>query len=74
MTLDEALWHLAKVHTIDDEQVGFCVQMGAMPAPWEKEAYVAAWKVVREHSHLRTEPGQYPAPPHPGQGSNETKP
>ena len=59
MTLDRALYILAQVHTRDDVQTGFNVQMGAMPdyfAPCSHSEYVEAWKAVREHVHLQTEP------------------
>jgi hypothetical protein len=61
-SITRALHTLARIHTGDDEQAGFNVKMGAMPGPFEYGAaeYCAAWKAVRDHLHLPTEPGQYP--------------
>lgn len=54
MTLDQALAILAEVHTADSA-TGFQVTLlwpYASPTP----AYVEAWKIVRVHLHLQTEP------------------
>jgi hypothetical protein len=60
MNIDKALLILAQVHTRDDRLAGFVVEMGASPyasAPWISQAdYIDAWKTVREHLHLPTEP------------------
>lgn len=52
MSLERALHILARVHTKDDEQAGFAVEMGAKPDCGNmvsREDYVTAWGVVREH-------------------------
>lgn len=60
MELSKALYILATCHTRDDEVVGFVVQMGIRgPEPWDpfsQGEYIEAWKVVRQHAHMQTEP------------------
>lgn len=58
MPLDRALHILATMYTRDDRHVGFIVE--AMASPWSteftQEDCIAAWKAVREHLHMPTEP------------------
>lgn len=60
MSLDRALFLLARVHTRDDDQIGFVIQAGAGP-DWgnlvSHGEYIEAWAVVRTHLHLPTGPG-----------------
>ena len=61
MPLSKALRILATVHTGDDDQVGFVVHARASPH-WSMSAvsqhdYIEAWRSVRAHIHLQTEPG-----------------
>ncbi len=57
MTLDRALYILASCHTRDNDTTGFVISVtndpSRMVGPHE---YVEAWKTVREHLHLQTEP------------------
>lgn len=52
-----AIDFLADVHTRDDHQVGFCVQMGAMPDDMfhSHHQYIEAWKIVRKYTHRQIE-------------------
>lgn len=58
ISLEEALRLLAEVHTQDDAQTGFRVNMGAIPASFQQRYYVEAWGVVRVHLGMQTEPSQ----------------
>jgi hypothetical protein len=55
LTLPEALRIVADVHTEADREVGFVVQMGARPRPWDyrSERYVEAWGVIRHEAFRR---------------------
>lgn len=60
MPLSKALHILATIHTGDDDQVGFVVHVGASPR-WSlstvsQHEYIDAWRSVRAHIHLQTEP------------------
>lgn len=63
MTLDHALHVLARVHTRDDREVGFVIQMGAMPdhACVDHTEYVEAWRALRMHLHLNVNPEPQPS-------------
>lgn len=63
MTLDQALDVLICVHTRDDPQTGFVIEIGAAPqhVGMPQAEYVQAWRVAREYNKFRTEPGHYPA-------------
>ena len=56
MTLEQAIFHLVRVHTDDDEATGFHVKMGATPGMFDcgRADYVKAWETLRAHIHLRT--------------------
>lgn len=60
MTLDEALHIIASVHTKDDPDVGFVFLVGATCYdhfhPWSPEDHIEAWRVLRKHLHMQTEP------------------
>ena len=56
MSLGRALYILASAHTDDDEQVGFRVHATAASEWFSVSDYIQAWKVVREHIGLPTEP------------------
>ncbi|GCA49267.1 hypothetical protein KGO5_01710 [Sinorhizobium sp. KGO-5] len=60
MSLDRALHLLARVHTRDDDQIGFVVVAGATAEAWgngvSQVEYIEAWRTVRKHLHLPTEP------------------
>lgn len=62
MSLDQALHILASVHTRDDDAIGFHVRMGVSEVGWQaghecsQSDYIEAWKVVRDHIHMQTEP------------------
>lgn len=60
MTLSQAIYILATVHTRDDPVVGYVIMAGAMWRPYETpfdaEQYNEAWKVLREQAGLPTEP------------------
>jgi len=58
VNLDEALDVLISIHTRDDPKTGFIVEL-EIPFKFNSK-YVEAWKIVRQHSHFRTEPGHYP--------------
>jgi hypothetical protein len=63
MNLDEALHILARVHTRDDHEVGFCIEVGARPEPYfgfSQAEYYEAWKAVRMHLHLNINPPPQP--------------
>lgn len=59
--LRAAAFILARVHTRDDREIGFCVQMGGAP-DWASGVsngeYIAAWKTVREILGMPHEPEQ----------------
>jgi hypothetical protein len=58
--LSKALYVLAMTHTRDDDVTGFVVMAGASPhypvTEFGVQDYMDAWKAVREHVHLQTEP------------------
>jgi hypothetical protein len=59
MTLEQALHILATVHTRDDNLTGFVVVWTPSPSfAWEysEAEYIEAWKTVRAHIDLQTEP------------------
>ena len=60
MPLSKALHILATIHTRDDDQTGFVVEWGARPDPYlmhvSQHDYIEAWRSVRAHIHLQTEP------------------
>jgi hypothetical protein len=58
VTLDEALFILAKLHTRDASVTGFAVNAHVTLAysRWTEALYIEAWKTVRAHLHLQTEP------------------
>lgn len=59
MPLSKALHILATVHTGDDDMVGFVVHVGAQPgfaSPVSQHEYIEAWRSVRAHLHMQTEP------------------
>ena len=62
MPLREALHILARVHTNDDDQVGFHVRMGVATVGFEygsmcaHDQYVEAWRVVRKHLNMQVDP------------------
>jgi hypothetical protein len=60
MPLSKALYILATIHTRDDDQIGFVVEMRASPrwsvSPISEHDYVRAWEAVRAHVHLQIEP------------------
>lgn len=62
--LDRALHILARVHTRDNREVGFVVQMDAMPhdACVTHTEYADAWRVVRMHLYLNVNPEPTPNP------------
>ena len=48
---------LADVHTRDDDQAGFTVQVGARPEFYhDASQYIEAWKDLREIVHRQTDP------------------
>lgn len=49
MTIDEAIEVLCRVHTRDDPEAGFTVQMVARPDPWDHYHYVPAWEALIKH-------------------------
>jgi hypothetical protein len=59
MPLSRALHILASVHTRDDDQVGFVVELGIAPYwdighPVSKDEYIRAWEAVRANLHMQT--------------------
>lgn len=59
MTLEKALHILANAHTRDDDLTGFVVEY--VPSleyrvEFTRSDYIEAWKTVRAHIHLQTEP------------------
>lgn len=60
MTLFEAIRILADTHTRDDDVTGFVIMVGASPHsmvnPHPIERYNEAWRVLREQTHMQTEP------------------
>lgn len=60
MTLSEALHVIATIHTRDDDQMGFVIEAyaGGDFTRWQysREQYIEAWRTVREHLHMQTEP------------------
>jgi hypothetical protein len=54
MTLDDAIELLCRVHTRDDPEIGFTVQMGVAPInPWDYDNYVPAWEALIQHRARR---------------------
>jgi hypothetical protein len=50
MTLDQAISLLCGVHLAAMEFDDWRVRMGATPeTPWDREGYVEAWSVLRDH-------------------------
>jgi hypothetical protein len=50
LSLSMALTILTEVHTRDDEQLGYTVEVGAYPqygSRWSEAQYIEAWGVVR---------------------------
>lgn len=66
MELNKALLVLARLHTRDDQQAGFVIEMGGpgllYPSPYSQIDYVDAWKTVREHLHMKTNPARTDLP------------
>lgn len=60
MTLNEALHILVQIHTRDDDGVGFTFShIADVTLPWfSSTEYAEAWRTVREHLHLPTEPAK----------------
>jgi hypothetical protein len=62
VTLSQALHILAETHTRDDDEIGFTVQAYVgndfLTYRYSREEYIEAWKVVREHAHMQTEPAK----------------
>lgn len=56
MDLSTALALLATVHTQDNIELGFTVEMGAVPSPSVRSRYVEAWRAVRRELGLRSRP------------------
>ncbi len=60
MSLDEAMHIITETHTRDDRQAGFVVEVGASyhspTCRWSPDEYMEAWRTMRRHLHLRTEP------------------
>lgn len=58
MPLNRALYILATMYTREDRYVGFMVEAMASPCSTEfsQEDCIEAWKVVRDHLHMPTEP------------------
>lgn len=56
MDLEQAIFHLVRIHTADDDVTGFHVKMGAAPSQFDctTQDYVKAWETLRAHIHLRT--------------------
>lgn len=57
--LEKALHILATCHTRDDDLTGFVVEyVPSLEYGFEftRADYIQAWKAVREHIHLQTEP------------------
>ena len=55
-TLFDALHLLARVHTRDDAEIGFTVEMSPAPMFYRDIEYIEAWRIVREQLHLQVEP------------------
>jgi hypothetical protein len=60
MSLNEALHILASIHTRDNDDMGFTVEayLGGDFIGWQcsREQYIEAWKAVRKHLYMQTEP------------------
>lgn len=60
MTLSQAIFILASVHTRDDPITGFVILSGAawrpLETPFSHVEYFEAWKVMREQSGMTVEP------------------
>ncbi len=59
MDLNQALHVLAEIHTRDDHVTGFVVEKFPKSfdaSRWTQGDYIEAWKAVREHLHMLTEP------------------
>ena len=60
MTIDRALYVLAKEHTKDDDRTGFSIH-GRYQYPiseFPDADYIEAWRVVREKLKMQTNPGK----------------
>jgi len=59
MILNEALRVLADGHTRDDDLVGFTVSpMWDDYGRWSRADYIEAWKTVRQHLGMKSEPAE----------------
>lgn len=62
MTLFEAIRVLAETHTRDDDVTGYVIMVGVSPAsqmnPHPIERYNEAWRVLREQTHMQTDPAK----------------
>lgn len=60
MTLSQAIYILATVHTREDPITGFVILSGAawrpLETPFSHVEYFEAWKVMREQSGMTVEP------------------
>lgn len=60
MTLEQALYILARIHTRDDDFAGFVivsgVRHGEVLHSCSASEYIEAWRVVRDAVHLPTAP------------------
>lgn len=57
-TLFDALFILARAHTCDDAEVGFCVVSPPYDTT-EVHEYLNAWRVIREQLHMPTKREDY---------------
>lgn len=62
MTLFEAIQIVARVHTRDDDEIGFVVEMGATPR-YDHNRYVKAWGTIRREAGLPCDPVDTAPPP-----------
>jgi len=62
MTLSQAIFILASVHTRDDPITGFVILSGAawrpLETPFSLDEYNEAWKVMREQSGMSVDPSE----------------
>ncbi len=61
MPLRKALLILAAFHTRDDDEIGFVVELHPRHpslnlTPYSQADYIEAWRSVRAHVHMQTEP------------------
>ena len=54
MTLDEAIGIVCRIHTKDDYQTGFAINVGATPhfSPHSEQEWINAWAKLRLHAHM----------------------